>query len=83
MITPRSLSSRGSKLIISDLTNRIRLKDPIKFISITRRKFSNGIGPVLPTIRSAGPIPAQFINTLAGPCFSRATPIALSPDFFI
>ena len=64
---PRSLSSKGSKFIISAAANRIILNDPIKFISITRRKLSNGIGPVLPTIRSAGPIPAQLINTLAGP----------------
>src|SRR5262249_46609470 len=75
-MTPRSPSSSGSSACMSAAASRMALKVPIRLILITRSKSSSGIGPSRPTMRLAGPTPAQFTRMRAGPCVARAWPIA-------
>ena len=72
MITPRSPSSSGSTVARSAPTRRIRLKLPIRLILMTRSKSASGMGPSRPTMRLAGPMPAQLTRMRAGPCAWRA-----------
>ena len=44
------------------------LKVPIRLIAMTRSKSASGIGPSRPTMRLAGPMPAQLTRMRAGPC---------------
>ena len=48
------------------------LKVPTRLIAITRSKSASGIGPSRPTMRLAGPMPAQLTRMRATPCRSRA-----------
>ena len=50
--------------------SRITLKVPIRLIWMTRAKSSSGIGPSRPTMRLAGPMPAQLMMMRATPCLS-------------
>ena len=47
--------------------SRIMLKVPIRLMRMTRSKSASGIGPSRPTMRLAGPMPAQLISMRAGP----------------
>ena len=47
------------------------LKVPIRLISMTRAKSPSGIGPSRPTMRFAGPTPAQLMRMRAAPCLPR------------
>src|ERR1700736_2952672 len=76
MMTPRSPSASGASPIMWAAARRIRLKLPIRLISITWRKASSAIGPSRPTMRAAGPMPAQLIRMRAAPCAARALPTA-------
>ena len=53
-------------------TSRIMLKVPIRLMRMTRSKSSSGIGPSRPTMRLAGPMPAQLTRMRAGPCSAAA-----------
>ena len=71
MMTPRSPSASGLVPCMSAATSRIMLKVPIRLILMTRSKSPSGIGPSRPTIRFAGPMPAQLIKMRATPCLPR------------
>ena len=60
--------------------SRIILKVPIRLMRMTRSKSASGIGPSRPTMRLAGPTPAQFTRTRAGPCAAAACLTAASPE---
>ena len=57
---------------------RSALKVPIRLISTTRSNSASGSGPSRPTMRLAGPMPAQLIRMRAGPCFAAALANAAS-----
>ena len=57
---------------MSAAASRIMLKVPIRLMAMTRSKSASGIGPSRPTMRFAGPTPAQLIRMRAAPCLSRA-----------
>src|SRR6266849_5072625 len=72
MMTPRSPSASALKLCMSAATSRMTLKVPTRLMLMTRSKSASGIGPSRPTMRLAGPTPAQLIKMRAAPCLSRA-----------
>ena len=63
---------------MSAATSRIMLKVPMRLIAITLSNSASGIGPSRPTMRLAGPMPAQLTRMRAGPCLSRASASAAS-----
>src|SRR6476659_7312743 len=66
-ITPRWPSSSGSFADIADAASRITLNVPMRLISITRRNVSREWGaPLRLIVRSAQPMPAQWIQTFSG-----------------
>ena len=71
-MTPRSPSASGSTPCMSAATSRSMLKVPIRLILMTRSKSASGIGPSRPTMRLAGPTPAQLMRIRAAPCLARA-----------
>ena len=72
-MTPRSPSANGDRFCMSAAQSRIMLKVPVRLTAITFSKSASGIGPSRPTMRLAGPTPAQLIRMRAGPCLSRAS----------
>ena len=54
------------------------LKVPVRLTAMTFSNSASGIGPSRPTMRLAGPTPAQLIRMRAGPCLSRASLSAAS-----
>ena len=52
--------------------SRIMLKVPMRLIAITFSNSASGIGPSRPTMRLAGPTPAQLTRMRAVPCLPRA-----------
>ena len=59
------------------------LKVPIRLMRMTRSKSASGIGPSRPTMRLAGPMPAQLTRTragavLGGGLLDRGSALALS-----
>src|SRR6202044_2079277 len=59
---PRSPSCSGSRFCIAAPARRSALNVPIRLMAMTRSKSASGIGPSRPTIRFAGPMPAQLIR---------------------
>ena len=49
------------------------LKVPVRLTAMIFSNSASGIGPSRPTMRLAGPTPAQLIRMRAGPCLSRAS----------
>ena len=64
--------------------SRIMLNVPIRLMRMTRSKSASGIGPSRPTMRLAGPMPAQLIRMRAGPwsaaAFANAASAELASD---
>ena len=58
---------------MSAATSRIMLKVPIRLMLMTRANSSSGCGPSRPTMRFAGPMPAQLIRMRGTPCLARAS----------
>ena len=56
---------------MSAATSRIMLKVPIRLTRITFSKSASGIGPSRPTMRFAGPMPAQLTRMRAGAMLGR------------
>jgi hypothetical protein len=52
------------------------LNEPIRLMLMTLANSASGIGPSLPTMRAAGPMPAQLIRMRAGPFLARASATA-------
>jgi hypothetical protein len=67
IMTPRSPVASGSFLHIASAARRIMLKLPIRLIVITRVKSSSECAPSLPTVRAAGPTPAQLTRPISLP----------------
>ena len=63
---------------MSAATSRIMLKVPIRLMLMTRSNSASGIGPSRPTMRLAGPTPAQLIRMRAAPCRPRACASAVA-----
>src|SRR5580693_9253118 len=68
---PRSPSCSGSRFCIAAPARRSALNVPIRLMAMTRSKSASGIGPSRPTMRLAGPMPAQLI-TMRGVPWSAA-----------
>src|SRR5215470_1609088 len=73
MMTPRSPSASGGRLCMSAAASRIMLKVPIRLMLMTCANSASGIGPSRPTMRLAGPMPAQLMRMRAAPCLPRAS----------
>jgi hypothetical protein len=74
-ITPRS-PSISSAAMIRSAASRMTLNVPIKLTVTTRENRSSGNGPFLPTVRAAGPMPAQLTamrRVPSSPARSRAS----------
>ncbi len=67
MITPRSPPALGGLAAIAVAARRIMLNVPIRLMLMTRANWSSGCGPVLPTVREAGAMPAQFTSPASVP----------------
>ena len=68
----------ASRFCMSAAASRIMLKVPVRLTAMTFSNSASGIGPSRPTMRLAGPMPAQLIRMRAGPCLSRASLSAAS-----
>ena len=78
-MTPRSAPASGSRPIMSAAARRMALNVPVRLTAMTRSNQSSASGPSRPTMRFAGPTPAQLIRMRAGPCAARASATAASP----
>src|ERR1700722_17826128 len=75
---PRSPSCSGSRFCMAAPARRSALNVPIKLIAMTRSKSASGIGPSRPTMRLAGPMPAQLIRMRGVPWSAAALANAAS-----
>src|SRR5580700_9238300 len=75
---PRSPSCSGSRFCIAAPASRNALNVPIRLMAMTRSKSASGIGPSRPTIRLAGPTPAQLIRMRGVPWSAAASVNAAS-----
>src|SRR5580658_10252011 len=75
---PRSPSCSGSRFCIAAPARRSALNVPIKLMAMTRSKSASGIGPSRPTMRLAGPMPAQLIRMRGVPWSAAALENAAS-----
>src|SRR5580704_17645497 len=75
---PRSPSCSGSRFCIAAPARRSALNVPIRLMAITRSKSASGIGPSRPTMRFAGPTPAQLIRMRGVPWSAAALANAAS-----
>src|SRR5580692_2415906 len=75
---PRSPSCSGSRFCIAAPPSRNALNVPIRLMAMTRSKSASGIGPSRPTMRLAGPIPAQLIRMRGVPWSAAALAKAAS-----
>jgi len=75
---PRSPSCSGSRFCIAAPARRSALNVPIRLMAMTRSKSASGIGPSRPTMRLAGPMPAQLIRMRGVPWSAAALAKAAS-----
>src|SRR5580700_1769802 len=75
---PRSPSCSGSRFCIAVPARRSALNVPIRLMAMTRSKSVSGIGPSRPTMRLAGPMPAQLIRMRGVPWSAAALANAAS-----
>src|ERR1700685_4663867 len=75
---PRSPSCSGSRFCIAAPARRSALNVPIRLMPMTRSKAASGIGPSRPTMRVAGPMPAQLIRMRGVPWSAAALANAAS-----
>ena len=75
---PRSPSCSGSRFCIAAPASRSALNVPIRLMAMTRSKSASGIGPSRPTMRLAGPMPAQLIRMRGVPWSAAALANAAS-----
>src|SRR5580704_7083863 len=69
---PRSPSCSGSRFCMAAPASRNALNVPIRLMAMTRSKSASGIGPSRPTMRFAGPTPAQLIRMRGVPLSAAA-----------
>src|SRR5580700_3517629 len=69
---PRSPSCSGSRFCMAAPASRNALNVPIRLMAMTRSKSASGIGPSRPTMRLAGPMPAQLIRMRGVPWSAAA-----------
>src|SRR5690606_35458929 len=73
MQTPRSPSALGSFFAMAAAPRRIMLKLPIRLTVTIFVKWGSGIGPSLPTVLAAPPMPAQLTTPTSLPMPSAAS----------